>query len=235
MTDVHPSAPTAPPPSVPAPPRTAGRRATRRRTLIAVAAGVVLVTAMALSTEVRSTEAAAQQAAAATFNPQAWATENYPRQAEAITASAVDLAQLLSEVAADPEAAGTRYGHKTGATSPYTYPVKTTGTAGAVQGTFLALDVPGLPAGTTARVQIGPAITGTAVRDATGTVEFGQFTNQVDYAAAGTALNDQVRTTALAGIDPAALTGRQVSVVGAVSLLTPTSIAITPVQLEAAP
>jgi predicted lipoprotein len=190
---------------------------------------------MALSTEVRSTEAAEQQAAAAAFDPQAWAAENYPAQVEAITGSAVDLAQLLTEVAADPEAAGTRYGHKTGATSPYTYPVSTSGTAGAVQGTFLNLQVPDLPPDVTVRVQIGPAITGTAVRDATGTVEFGQFTNQVDYAAAGTALNDRVRTTVLADVDPPALAGRQVSVVGAVSLLTPDSIAITPVEFEVVP
>ncbi|WP_432515398.1 DUF2291 domain-containing protein [Kineococcus sp. SYSU DK001] len=232
MTDVHPRSPSRAPA---APSRLARRRSRRRRAAVATAAGVALVAAMAAGTEVRSTEAAAQQAAAATFDPRAWAAENYPRQVEGITGSAVDLAQLLGEVAADPEAAGQRYGHKTGATSPYTYPVRTTGTAGAVQGTFVNLQVPGLPAGTIVRVQTGPAITGTAVRDATGTVEFGQFTNQVDYAAAGTALNDQVRSTVLDGLDPATLAGRQVEVVGAVSLLTPTSIAITPVQLDVAP
>lgn len=236
MTDVHPSTPAdtpSPSPAAHRPPR--GRRTGRRRTVVTAAAVVALLAAMAASTEVRSTQAAAQQAAAATFDPAAWAAKTYPGQVEAITSSAVDLAQLLSEVSADPQAAGTRYGHQTGATSPYTYPVRTAGTAGAVKGTFVALDVPGLPAGTTVRVQTGPAITGTAVRDATGTIEFGQFTNQVDYADAGTALNDQVRTTVLTGVDAAALAGRQVSVVGAVSLLTPTSIAITPVQLVVAP
>ena len=236
MTDVHPSTPAATPRTPAAAQRLPrGRRTGRRRRVVTVVAVVALLAAMAASTQVRSTEAAEQQAAAATFDPQAWAAKTYPGQAEAITTSAVDLAQLLGEVAADPQAAGERYGHQTGATSPFTYPVKTTGTAGEVKGTFLTLDVPGLPAGTTVRVQTGPAITGTAVRDATGTIAFGQFTNQVDYADAGTALNDQVRTAVLAGVDAAALAGRQVSVVGAVSLLTPASLAITPVQLVVAP
>lgn len=237
MTDVHPRTPAGAtsPDSTPRSARRGSGGSTRKRTLVLALAAVALIAAMAASTEVRSTEAAEQQAAAATFDPQGWAAKHYPEQAQAITADAVDLSQLLTQVAADPAGTGQRYGHQTGPTSPFTYPVSTTGTAGAVQGSFLNLQVPGLPAGTTVRVQIGPAITGTAVRDATGTVEFGQFTNQVDYAAAGTALNDQVRTGVLAGLDPAGLAGRQVNVVGAVSLLTPTSIAITPVQLQVAP
>ena len=49
------------------------------------------------------------------------------------------------------------------------------------------------------RVQTGPAINGTDVRDATGTVEFGQFKNQIEYQDAGSALNDQVKAQVLAG------------------------------------
>jgi ABC-type branched-subunit amino acid transport system ATPase component len=48
-------------------------------------------------------------------------------------------------------------------------------------------------------------------------VEFGEFTNQVEYADAATALNDEMREQVLADLDPASLAGKKVSFVGAVS------------------
>jgi predicted lipoprotein len=100
---------------------------------------------------------------------------------------------------------------------------------------LLPLDVPGLPNGTSVSLQIGPAINGTALRDASGAVEFGEFTNQVEYADAATALNSEMREQVLAELDPASLAGKQVSFVGAVQLLTPTTVTITPVSVEVQP
>ena len=58
-----------------------------------------------------------------------------------------------------------------------------------------------MPAGTRVSIQIGPAVNGTALRDAVGFITFGQFLNQVQYADAGTALNNEVKQELLADLD----------------------------------
>ena len=82
------------------------------------------------------------------------------------------------------------------------------------------------------RIQTGPAINGTELRDATGTVSFGQFTNQIEYQNAGSALNNEMKKAILAPIDTDALAGKTVSVVGAFRLINPKSWLVTPVRLE---
>ena len=62
--------------------------------------------------------------------------------------------------------------------------------------------VAGVPKGTTVSLQVGPAINGTAIRDAAGFINFNQFVNQVDFADAATALNSEVKAKVLKGIDP---------------------------------
>ena len=57
-------------------------------------------------------------------------------------------------------------------------------------------------------VQVGPAINGTVLRDATGLVTFNDFVNQVDYANAATALNTEMKSELLAGLDPPSLVGQ---------------------------
>lgn len=69
--------------------------------------------------------------------------------------------------------------------------------------------VEGMPEGTTIRVQTGPAINGTEVRDATGTVDFGQFTNQIEYQDAGSALNNEVKSQVIGELDREKLQSRR--------------------------
>ena len=70
-------------------------------------------------------------------------------------------------------------------------------------------------------MQVGPAINGTALRDASGLVDFNDFVNQVEYADAATALNDAMKAELLADLDPASLAGKKVTVVGAIAPLNP--------------
>ena len=134
----------------------------------------------------------------------------------------------------DADAAGKQYGHRDGS-SPYTFPVKVSGTAGEVTSGLLPLTIEGLPKDVRIAIQVGPAINGTALRDATGLVKFNDFVNQVEYANAGTALNDLVKQRVLADLDPATLAGRTVTVVGATAPLNPTTVTVTPISVEVAP
>ncbi|HEX3983752.1 MAG TPA: DUF2291 family protein, partial [Acidisoma sp.] len=92
--------------------------------------------------------------------------------------------------------------------------------------------IPNVPNNLIVRVQMGPAINGTAVRDATGQISFGQFTNQIDYQNAGSALNDEIKKNVLAKIDTKNLTGKTISIVGAFQYVVPNSWLITPVKVD---
>ena len=78
----------------------------------------------------------------------------------------------------------------------------------------------------------GPALNGTDLRDATGQIEFGQFRNQIEYQDAGSAINNEVKTAVLGGIDPASLSGKTVSVIGVFKLVNPKNWVVTPVRFD---
>src|SRR5829696_2518925 len=69
-----------------------------------------------------------------------------------------------------------------------------------------------------ATVQIGPALRGTALRDALDFVSFNTFTNQIDFAKFGKAFNQHVDRTSLSALPRDNLLGRQVTILGAFSL-----------------
>jgi predicted lipoprotein len=208
--------------------RAPARRLLRPR-VIGAALVVLVVAAMALDTTYKKageTTATGREA----FDPARYGEETYPKAAAAIEDAAVPLPKLVAAMRDDPDAAGERYGRRQG-TSPYSFSTTVEGVAGKAERGLLPVRVKGVPDSTTVSVQIGPAINGTAIRDAPGFIEFGQFTNQVEYAAAATALNEQVKRQVLDGADPAALEGKRVSVTGAFSSLTPAVITITPIEL----
>lgn len=211
-------------------PRVLGRLTLGRGALIAL---VVLVAAILADTTYRSDDAPAA-GEAKKFDAAAYGAATYSSKVvPAIKEKAVDLVTLHEAIAADPEAAGEKYGNRAG-TGPYSYAVTLTGTAGKVKGGLMRIDVPGIDKARVS-VQVGPAVNGTALRDAVGFIKFGQFTNQVEYADAGTALNDQVKAKVLASVDAPSLKGEEVTVVGAMSPLTDDVFTVTPISIEATP
>ena len=212
-------------------PGTDERRSTRPRTIAAVLL-VALVVAMALSTTYRPASAPVP-GEKAKFDPAVFGKENYASKVKpAIEKDPVELATLVPLIEKDPDAAGEQYGKRQG-TSPYTYSVTLTGTAGKPTGGLLQVSVPGISKDTRVSVQIGPAINGTTLRDASGLVTFNDFVNQVEFANAATALNNEMKADVLADLDPASLAGKQVTVVGATAPLNPKVITVTPVSVEA--
>jgi predicted lipoprotein len=190
---------------------------------------VILLIAMGLSTKVVSisSQVAAQPGA---FDPVAYGEAEFPKVQALIVSHAVDAATLAAAIAKDSTAAGTKYGVP-GEIGPE-FSVKFTGVAQkAVFGVY-TINVPGVSNSVTLRLQTGPAINGTDVRDATGSISFGQFTNQIDYQNAGSALNNEVKKQVLAKVDTAHLTGKTISVVGVFQLIIPNSWLITPVKLD---
>lgn len=214
------SAPTAP----------SARRATAgSRPLIFGAAAAILVVAMALNVKVvkLGSEAAAPPGA---FNPEAYGQSTFPKVQAEIEKRAVDAATLAAALAQNADDAAKKYGVP--ATIGTEYSVKFTGVAGKENYGVYYVKIPGVPDAITVRVQMGPAVNGTAVRDATGTITFGQFTNQIDYQNAGSALNNEIKKQVLSKIDAKALSGKTITVVGAFQSVVPNSWLITPVKVE---
>ncbi|WP_337183548.1 DUF2291 domain-containing protein [Shinella sp.] len=196
---------------------------------IGIAAIVVLAGAMAFDTKIvrigSENDVQVQK-----FSPEAFGAEQFPVIRQSVETRAVDAVELAQAIAADKKAAGEKYGVATSA-GPV-FPVKFTGVVGERKANYNVVAVEGLPAELTVRVQTGPALNGTDLRDATGQIEFGQFRNQIEYQDAGSALNNEVKKVVLGGIDPAALTGKTVSVVGVFKLVNPKSWIVTPVRFD---
>ncbi|MGY0063995.1 DUF2291 family protein [Streptomyces sp. LZ34] len=211
---------------------TAGRRnwlTLGRGSLIGLA---LLVIAIAVTTTYRS-GSEAKAGGKPEFNPAKYAADTYePKVVPAIKKNAVDITTLHKAMAADPEAAGRRYGHRSG-TGPYSYAITLTGTAGAARSGLMPVTVHGL-SNARVSVQIGPAINGTALRDAPGFITFGQFTNQVEYADAATGLNAAMKVKLLKSFDASSAKGKKITVTGAMTPLTADVLTITPISIETA-
>ncbi|MBG1232341.1 DUF2291 family protein [Aestuariivirga litoralis] len=207
--------------------RTSSSLSSRKGWIILGVAAVVLFGAMAASTKV-VVVGSADDVRKKVFSKEEYGAAKFPDVQKFILEHAVDSKELGAAIATDATAAGTKYGVATN-TGPV-IPVTFTGTAGEGSSGIYKVAVDGLPEGTLVRVQMGPAINGTDLRDATGTIKFGQFTNQIEYQDAGSALNNEMKKQTLAGIDAANLTGKKITVTGVFKLINPKGWLVTPVK-----
>ena len=197
--------------------------------LIAIAAICVLVIAMALDTTVvriGSEDDLREQA----FDPDRFGQDEFPRIRDIIIKRAPEAATLVADLAADKNAAVEKYGTMAGA-----FPVLSvalTGTVGEGRSGTFNVNVADLPEGVKVRVQTGPAINGTELRDFPGDIEFGAFTNQIEYQDAGSGINRAMSAEVLSDLDRESLTGKTISVTGAFKLINPKNWLVTPVALE---
>lgn len=205
------------------------RKGTNRRRAIIAGALVVLFGAMALDTRVvrvGSKDDLRQQA----FDPDRFGGEEFPRIRDFVLERAGDAPALAAALASDRAAAIEAHGTMAGA-----FPVMAVslrGTVGEGRSGVFGVAVDGLPDGATIRVQTGPAINGTELRDVVGDIEFGAFTNQIEYQDAGAGINRAMAAEVLSGLDRDALPGRTVSVTGAFTMINPKNWLVTPVRLE---
>jgi predicted lipoprotein len=191
---------------------------------------VILLVAMAMSTKVVKIGSGADSQSKE-FEPAAYGSMQFPKTQAAIEKRAVDAATLAAAIARDQDAAGKQYGVAGGGVGPE-MSVKFTGVAGKEDAGVYEVKVPGLPDSLVIRVQTGPAINGTDLRDATGDISFGQFTNQIDYQNAGYAINSEMKKAVLSKVDTTRLTGKTISVVGVFQLINPNGWLVTPAKLE---
>lgn len=164
------------------------------------------------------------------FDAETFGAETFPTVQEGVAERAVDAATLQAAIAEDQEAAVSEYAVESSGGPVFS--VTMTGTFGEGSSGIYDFAVEGLPENLTVRVQTGPAINGTELRDATGEIDFGEFTNQIDFQNAAAALNDQLKAEVLEGIDTENLQGSTATITGAFTLINPEAWLVTPSDLE---
>jgi len=212
-------------------PSSARRRVSPR--LIGWGLAALVVIAIALDTTYKKPDFKITASGRPAFNPDQYGRQTYPKAVATLEKNAQPLPSLVAALEKNADAAGEKFGHRAG-NGPYSFAVRGDGVAGKVKDGVLAVNVKGVPKTTTVAIQTGPALPGTSIRDAVGFIQFGQFLNQVEFADAATALNNQVKAQVLKGLDPQSLQGKRIRFLGAFTSLAPTAVTITPVKVEAA-
>ena len=196
--------------------------------ITAIGVGAVLA-AIAIDTTVvvvGSDQDLRQQA----FDPNAYGAKEFPRIQSLVVDRAVDAVELSKKIAADKSAAEKEFATKAGVFP--VFPVKFDGVVGEGKSGIFEVTIEGLPEGTVIRVQSGPAINGTELRDIPGDIEFGQFTNQIEYQNVGAGINKAMSQTVLVDLERDELTGKSVSVAGAFTMINPKNWLVTPVKFD---
>lgn len=191
--------------------------------------GIAVVAAMALDTTVVRIggENDLRQAA---FSPDAYGDQEFPRIQAFVTEKAVDAVKLGPAVLADKAAAAKQFG--TASSTGAIMMTRLTGVVGDVSSGIYDVAVAGMPADVRVRVQTGPAINGTDLRDAPGDIAFGAFKNQIEYQNAASGINRAMKKVVLDGIDTASLKGKTIEVTGAFRLINPKNWLVTPVSVS---
>ena len=197
--------------------------------LVTGVAALALVGVMAWDTKV-VTIGSDEDVQADVFSAESFGAEEFPRVRSVIEDKAAEAPALAEAIEADKDAAVEQYGTPSGIAPVMS--VSFTGTVGEGKSGIFDVAVDGMPDDTRIRVQTGPAINGTDLRDAPGDIAFGQFTNQIEYQNAGAALNNEMKVEVLEGLDREALTGKTVTVTGVFRLINPANWLVTPVRFE---
>lgn len=163
--------------------------------------------------EAKDADTGASAVTAAGYVDSIWSAKLVPT----VLNTAVDARTLLDALAKSPADAQTRYGHHE-ANSPVYFIVKGEGVVLSVdtrsRNGHALVDIAPFDRRPDLSIQIGPVLRGTSLRDATGTIRFTDFVNQLQFADVGNELNDRVLKTVLTSLDKSQLKGRIVSFVG---------------------
>ncbi|AGY91857.1 hypothetical protein SPICUR_04385 [Spiribacter curvatus] len=205
------------------------RRRPWRSRLYAGIGVAILGAAIAVDTTVVQSGSEADQREMA-FNPAAYGAREFPRIREFVIENAVEAATLSEAIQADRSAASDKYGVDAGVGA--IIPVNFVGTVDEGRSGVFTVSITNLQEDRTVRVQLGPAVNGTDLRDATGTISFGEFTNQIEYQDAASGINDAMKAEVLDGLARDALPGQRVEVTGVFKLINPDNWFVTPVALE---
>ncbi|MDC7232767.1 MAG: DUF2291 domain-containing protein [Spirochaetales bacterium] len=170
------------------------------------------------------------------FDAASYVKENWDSQIiPEIRDNAVQLEDLIDLLGSDQEEAEKKYGIRKEDTSPYAYivkgeyAVKELNRDSAVG--YLYIDQSDLSDGLCA-IQVGPVFKLSAVRDALSFINFGDFSNQIEFANISREINFYVRDNVTAGLGDTVPENSRVSFYGVFLMDKEGKVIITPVILD---
>ena len=194
------------------------RRFSPRR-IVGVVVLVALVVAMVLCTKFL-TPAELSAIAPKPFDPAATAQDLYTKAQAELPGQAADLGKVVPAIQSDPKSAADTYKAVSPNENAYVFDVKATGTVVEATDASLRIKVDGVPDQTVVLVPLTTAVNGSVLRDALG-FKFADAPGQTQYQYVA----DELKKLMLADLqssvpDPKSLQGKQVDVVGVVSVTT---------------
>jgi predicted lipoprotein len=189
----------------------------KRFRLIAAAVLAVVAVLMVLNTKFL-TPAEVAAIAPKPFDPAQIAKDLFAKAQADLAAKAAPAGEVVPAFQADVKGAAAKYNAVSPNENAYIFPVSAQGTVVEASSTQLRLQVPGIPAATPVVVPLSTGLNGTVVRDGMG-FKFAEAPGQTQFQYVG----DELKKLQQAEIeklgDPAALQGKQVTVLGVVGVL----------------
>ncbi len=154
-----------------------------------------------------------------------------------IEEKAVELPTFLTEANGDLSSLVDQYGkYSMGTSGTISYAVKGTGVVEEVnqekKAGYMTVKLDGYEGSEVIKIQIGSIYKGSSTRDTLDIVNFGDYTNQQDWAAVSQELHTMIDTDVIQPADPASLVGKTIDFTGTFSVEGNDELLITVVRLE---
>lgn len=164
-------------------------------------------------------------------------TELWESAVANIEEKAVDLPAFLTEANGDLKSLADKYGkYSMGNTGTISYAVKGSGTVTEVnqekKAGYMTVTLDGYSGSETIRIQIGSIYKGSSTRDTLDIVNYGNYTNQEEWAAISQELHAKIDEAVVKAADPASLQGKSISFVGTFTADSDDDLLITAVRLD---
>ncbi len=165
----------------------------------------------------------AAQARGDNFNPDRAVADIWDSKVKPyFAAKTATLDEVMTVANANADAAGEKYGHREKqGNAPWTFAAKLEGVVVGAEtksrAAYVDIDSNG-DGEADARVQIGPTLRGTAIRDSLDFVNFNEFRNQIEWAQFGKSFNTRVNDEVLLKLPREALAGMKLKAEGAFPL-----------------
>jgi predicted lipoprotein len=163
---------------------------------------------------------------------------NLWEEAEAnIEEKAVELTDFLTEAGGDLKSLADKYGkYSMGTSGSISYAVKGIGTVEEVnqekKAGYMTVKLDGYDGPEVIKIQIGSIYKGSSTRDSLDIIDFGNYTNQEEWAAISQELHAQIDANVVQPADPANLKGKTIEFVGTFTENGNDELLITAVKLE---
>jgi len=191
---------------------------------------VVLIVVMIWDTTFIGPEEALARGAAE-FSAEEYATFAFPELVEVYEETAVDVARVGAALRDDPEAGAEEFGVDLGS-GRYGFALSAVGEVSEVTDDFITIAIADDP-DLDVRVPLTTAVNGTPIRDASGTVAFGDFRDQTQYQDVANEFRQLMLDEVIAPLDLAGAEGQEISVVGAwLQGGPPDTFVIQPVRID---